>query len=408
MRQYEKGDDHVNLAERSSWIAPSATMAMDAAAKEMVRQGIDVISFGVGEPDFDTPENVKEAAIKAMQDGKTKYTPATGVHELKVAIQTKLARDNGLEYGTDEIAVTVGAKHGLYNITQVLCDPGDEVIIPAPYWVSYEEQVKVTGAKPVIIETTEKNGFRMTKEQLQEAITPRTKAIMLNSPSNPTGTVYRREHLEYIAEVSLETGVPVVSDEIYEPFIYDGEGHTSIAEISPEMKAQTLIVHGVSKSHAMTGWRIGFVAGDRRVIKALGSLQSHSTSNPASIAQWAAVEALTGPQDSVKNMVAEFAKRREYLVERLRAMPGITCAMPEGAFYAFPRINAAFGKKHGDTVIENSFDLCQKLLEEAHVSIVPGKAFGAEGYVRISYATSMENIKEGMDRFERFWREVVA
>jgi len=263
-------------------------MAMDTAAKEMARQGIDVISFGVGEPDFDTPENVKEAAIKAMKEGRTKYTPASGIHELKVAIQQKLARDNNLEYGIDQIAVTVGAKHALYNITQVLCDPGDEVIVPAPYWVSYVEQVRVTGATPVVIETTQENGFRVTPEQLREAITPRTKAIMLNSPSNPTGAVYRREHLEPIAEIAVEKGIVVVSDEIYEPFIYGGAKHVSIAELGPEIKALTLLVHGVSKSHAMTGWRIGYVAGDARVIKAITSLQSHSTSNTVSIAQWAA------------------------------------------------------------------------------------------------------------------------
>lgn len=380
---------------------------MDAAAKEMLRQGIDVISFGVGEPDFDTPDNVKAAAIKAIEEGRTKYTPASGIHELKVAIQQKLARDNQLEYGIDQISVNVGAKHALYNITQVLCDPGDEVIIPAPYWVSYVEQVRVTGATPVIVETTEENGFRVTADQLREAITPRTKAIMLNSPSNPTGAVYRREHLEAIAEVAVEKGIAVISDEIYEPFIYGGAKHISIAQLGPEIKALTLVVNGVSKSHAMTGWRIGFVAGDARVIKAINSLQSHSTSNPTSIAQWAAVEALTGPQEPVAQMVAEFAKRREYLVERLRALPGVECAMPEGAFYAFPRVTAAFGKTYGDRKIENSADLCQLLLEEAHVSIVPGSAFGAEGFVRISYATSMANLEKGLDRIERVWRALV-
>lgn len=397
----------MKLAQRSGWIAPSATMAMDAAAKEMLRQGIDVISFGVGEPDFDTPDNVKAAAIKAIEEGRTKYTPASGIHELKVAIQQKLARDNQLEYGIDQISVNVGAKHALYNITQVLCDPGDEVIIPAPYWVSYVEQVRVTGATPVIVETTEENGFRVTADQLREAITPRTKAIMLNSPSNPTGAVYRREHLEAIAEVAVEKGIAVISDEIYEPFIYGGAKHISIAQLGPEIKALTLVVNGVSKSHAMTGWRIGFVAGDARVIKAINSLQSHSTSNPTSIAQWAAVEALTGPQEPVAQMVAEFAKRREYLVERLRALPGVECAMPEGAFYAFPRVTAAFGKTYGDRKIENSADLCQLLLEEAHVSIVPGSAFGAEGFVRISYATSMANLEKGLDRIERVWRALV-
>jgi len=393
----------VKLAQRTGWIAPSATMAMDTRAKEMARQGIDVISFGVGEPDFDTPENVKDAAIKAIQAGKTKYTPASGVHDLKVAIQAKLARDQGLHYDVSEIIVTVGAKHALYGITQVLLDPGDEVIVPAPYWVSYVEQVKVTGAVPVVLETTEATGFRITAEQLKKAITPRTKAIMLNSPSNPTGAVYSREHLEAIAQVAVDAGVVVVSDEIYEPFIYEGAKHTSIAEISPAMKELTLIVNGVSKSHAMTGWRIGFVAGNREVIKAIDSLQSHSTSNPTSIAQWAAIEALTGPQEPVHAMVQEFAKRRRYLVDRLRSIPGIECAMPEGAFYVFPKVSAAFGKRYKGKVIASSYDLCEVLLEEGHVSLVPGSAFGSEGYVRISYATSMANLEKGMDRFERIW-----
>lgn len=378
-------------------------MAMDAAAKEMQRQGINVISFGVGEPDFDTPDNVKEAAYRAIKDGKTKYTPASGIHELKVAIQQRFALDNNLSYDLDQIMVTVGAKHALYNVTQVLLDPGDEVIIPAPYWVSYVEQVRVTGATPVVIQTTAENGFRMTAQQLEAAITPKTKMIMLNSPSNPTGAVYRREELQAVADIAVKHGLIVVSDEIYQPFIYGGERHTSIAELGDDIKALTLIVHGVSKSHAMTGWRIGYVAGDAKVIKAMTSLQSHSTSNPTSVAQWAAIEALTGPQDAMKQMVQEFVKRRDYLVERLRALPGVTCDVPDGAFYVFPRIDSVFGRSYDGVTIRTSEDLCQLLLRKAHVSIVPGSAFGAEGYFRISYATSMENIKTGMDRVEEVW-----
>lgn len=393
----------MKLAQRTSWIAPSATMAMDAAAKEMQRQGINVISFGVGEPDFDTPDNVKEAAYRAIKDGKTKYTPASGIHELKVAIQQRFALDNNLSYDLDQIMVTVGAKHALYNVTQVLLDPGDEVIIPAPYWVSYVEQVRVTGATPVVIQTTAENGFRMTAQQLEAAITPKTKMIMLNSPSNPTGAVYRREELQAVADIAVKHGLIVVSDEIYQPFIYGSERHTSIAELGDDIKALTLIVHGVSKSHAMTGWRIGYVAGDAKVIKAMTSLQSHSTSNPTSVAQWAAIEALTGPQDAMKQMVQEFVKRRDYLVERLRALPGVTCDVPDGAFYVFPRIDSVFGRSYDGVTIRTSEDLCQLLLRKAHVSIVPGSAFGAEGYFRISYATSMENIKTGMDRVEEVW-----
>lgn len=376
---------------------------MDNAAKEMRRQGIDVISFGVGEPDFDTPENVKEAAIEALKAGKTKYTPASGIHELKTAIQAKFARDNNLHYDLNQIMVSVGAKHVLYNLTQVLLEEGDEAIVPAPYWVSYVEQVKVAGATPVVVETSAADGFRLRPEALERAITSKTKMIILNSPSNPTGAVYPREALEEIARIAAQHGLIVVSDEIYEPLIYDGLSHTSIAQLGEEIKRLTFIVHGLSKSHSMTGWRIGFVAGDAKVIKAMSDLQSHSTSNPTSIAQWAAVEALNGPQEQLKRMVSEFSARRKYLVDRLRALDGVECALPEGAFYVFPRVDAVFGATYNGEPIDNSETLCQLLLKEAHVSIVPGSAFGAEGYFRISYATSMEMIKEGMDRVERFW-----
>lgn len=393
----------VKLATRTSWIAPSATMAMDATAKEMVRQGIDVISFGVGEPDFDTPANVKKAAAQALDQGKTKYTPATGIHELKVAIQQKLARENNLHYDVSEILVTVGAKHALFGLTQVMFEEGDEVIVPAPYWVSYVEQIKVTGATPVIVETDEAEGFRMTAKQLKAALSPRTRAVMLNTPSNPTGAVYRQEHLEELAAVAVEANLAVISDEIYEPFIYSGSNHVSIGALNPQIKALTLLVHGVSKSHSMTGWRIGYLAGDKRVIDAVASLQSHSTSNPNSIAQWAAVEALTGSQEPVYEMVREFERRRDYLVDRLRALPGVECAVPEGAFYVFPNVKGVFGRTYQGKRIDDSMSLCQLLLNEAHVSIVPGSAFGTEGYVRISYATSMANLERGLDRVERFW-----
>lgn len=376
---------------------------MDAAAKEMVRQGIDVISFGVGEPDFDTPANVKKAAAQALDQGKTKYTPATGIHELKVAIQQKLARENNLHYDVSEILVTVGAKHALFGLTQVMFEEGDEVIVPAPYWVSYVEQIKVTGATPVIVETDEAEGFRMTAKQLKAALSPRTRAVMLNTPSNPTGAVYRQEHLEELAAVAVEANLAVISDEIYEPFIYSGSNHVSIGALNPQIKALTLLVHGVSKSHSMTGWRIGYLAGDKRVIDAVASLQSHSTSNPNSIAQWAAVEALTGSQEPVYEMVREFERRRDYLVDRLRALPGVECAVPEGAFYVFPNVKGVFGRTYQGKRIDDSMSLCQLLLNEAHVSIVPGSAFGTEGYVRISYATSMANLERGLDRVERFW-----
>lgn len=381
-------------------------MAMDALAKQMKQEGLDVIGFGVGEPDFDTPEAIKEAAIAALRQGFTKYTAAGGIPQLKEAVQHKLRRDNGLEYGIDEIIITVGAKHALFNAFQVLLDPGDEVIIPAPYWVSYIDQVRFAGAEAVVVETEEAHGFKLTAEQLRAAITPKTRAVVLNSPSNPTGAVYSRSEFEALAQVIVEEDIIAISDEIYEPFIYTDAGHVSFPSLGPEVKARTILVHGVSKSHAMTGWRIGFAAGPATVIKAMASLQSHSTSNPTSIAQKAAIEALTGSQEPVRRMVEEFAKRRQYLVERLRAIPGIECPMPDGAFYAFPRIDVAFGRKYGDRVIRNSADFAEMLLREAHVALVPGSAFGKEGYLRLSYATSMENLEKGMDRFAAFWEKL--
>ncbi len=396
----------MKLAQRTNRISPSPTMAIDAMAKQMVQEGIDVIGFGVGEPDFDTPEHIKEAAVKALEQGFTKYTPAGGILELKEAVRHKLKRDNGLDYKTNEIIITVGAKHALFNTFQVILDPGDEVIIPAPYWVSYIDQVRVSGGEAVIVETEEVHGFKLTAEQLKAAITPKTRAVVLNSPSNPTGAVYSREELEALARVVIDADILVVSDEIYEPFVYDGAEFTSFPSLGPELKERTVLIHGVSKSHAMTGWRIGFAAGPAKLIAAMNSLQSHSTSNPTSIAQKAAVAALTGSQQPVHDMVREFARRREYLVERLRAIPGIECPMPQGAFYAFPRVSSAFGRKIGGQVIENSSDLAQVLLQEAKVALVPGSAFGKEGYLRLSYATSMENLEKGMDRIEAFWSKL--
>ncbi|NLN27814.1 MAG: pyridoxal phosphate-dependent aminotransferase [Firmicutes bacterium] len=393
----------MRLAQRTSWISPSATLAMDALAKRMKSEGIDVIGFGVGEPDFDTPDNVKEAAIAAIRAGFTKYTPAGGTPETKEAVIAKLARDNGLSYEPAEIIITVGAKHALFGAFQALIDPGDEVIVPAPYWVSYVDQVQLMGGKAVVIEGAEANGFKVTADQVREAITPKTRALVLNSPSNPTGAVYTRDELEAIAAVAVEADILIISDEIYEPFIYTDAGHVSVPSLGPEVKERTLLIHGVSKSHSMTGWRIGFAAGPSPIIAAMTKIQSHSTSNPTSIAQKAAVEALTGTQEPVRAMVREFARRRNYLVERLRSLPGVQCALPDGAFYAFPNISAAFGKRVGDREITNSQDFAELLLQEAHVALVPGSAFGAEGYVRLSYATSMENLKRGMDRIAEFW-----
>lgn len=397
----------MKLADRMSRISPSATMAMDALAKRMRAEGIDVIGFGVGEPDFDTPDNVKAAAVAAIEAGFTKYTPAGGIPELKEAVRQKLQADHGLTYDPAQIIITVGAKHALFNAFQALLNPGDEVIVPAPYWVSYVDQIRLTGAEAVIVMGDPDNQFKVSADQVRKAVTPRTKALVINSPCNPTGAVYSEAELRAIAEVALEADILVISDEIYEPFIYSDGGHTPFASLSEEAKKNTLLIHGVSKSHAMTGWRIGYAAGPAELIAAMTSIQSHSTSNPTSIAQKAAIEALTGSQESVNVMVKEFKKRRDYLVERLRALPGVECPLPDGAFYAFPKISAAFGKDAGSGPINSSQAFAEQLLQQAHVALVPGSAFGIEGYVRLSYATSMENLEKGMDRIEAFWQRLV-
>lgn len=390
----------IGIAKRAKAIKPSPTLAMAAKAKAMKAQGIDVVDFGVGEPDFDTPENVKQAGIKAIQSGFTKYTPAGGTDELKEAVVEKFKRDNGLSYEKGQVLISCGAKHSLYNIAEALFDPGDEVIIPAPYWVSYPDQVLLNDATPVIVETTEQEGFRISAAKLEKAVTPRTKAIVLNSPSNPTGLAYDRATLEAVAAVAVKNKVYVISDEIYEKLVYDGFTHHSIASLGPEIKDLTIVVNGVSKSHSMTGWRIGFAAGPKDVITAMANIQSQSTSNPASISQKAALEALRGPQDFLPVMNAEFDKRRKYMVGRLNAMPGVSCIMPVGAFYAFPNVSKLYGRSAAGKTIRNSSDLAGYLLEDAKVALVSGDSFGADAYIRLSYATSMENITKGLDRIE--------
>ncbi len=387
------------IAERATRIKPSPTLQMDTRAKEMKAQGIDVLSFSVGEPDFDTPEHIKEAAIRALREGKTKYTPVGGIPELKEAIIEKFKRDNGLDYKPEEIIVSCGAKHSLYNIAQAILSPGDEVIIPSPYWVSYPAQVLLNDGIPVVVETSEDEGFTLSAEALKEKITPKTKAIMLNYPSNPTGLTYSVDALSKIAEIAIENNIYIISDEVYEKLLYDGLKHTSIASLSEEVKSKTLVVNGISKAYSMTGWRIGYTAGPAEIIKAMTKIQSQSTSNPTSIAQWASVEALKGPQDFLDDMVAEFDQRRKLLVDELNKIDGISCRMPQGAFYAFPNITGVLGKKTPEgEVISDSSALAMYLLEKAHVALVPGSAFGAEGYIRISYATSRENILEGVKR----------
>jgi len=390
----------MGIAKRAQTIKPSPTLATAAKAKAMKAQGIDVVDFGVGEPDFDTPENVKQAGIKAIQSGFTKYTPAGGTDELKEAVMEKFKKDNNLAYEKSQVLISCGAKHSLYNIAEALFDPGDEIIIPSPYWVSYPDQVLLNDATPVIVETTEAEGFKLSAQKLEKAITKKTRALVLNSPSNPTGLAYDRKTLEEIAAVAVKHNIYVISDEIYEKLLYDGFTHFSIASFGREIKDLTIVVNGVSKSHAMTGWRIGYAAGPKDVIIAMANIQSQSTSNPCSISQKAALEALRGPQDFIATMNIEFDKRRKYMVERLNKIPGITCLMPVGAFYAFPNVAKLYGKSVQGKTMKNSSDLATYLLEEAKVALVSGDAFGADPYIRLSYATSMENIQKGLNRIE--------
>jgi aspartate aminotransferase len=390
----------MKLAKRVEMLKPSATLAITAKAKALRAQGIDVIGFGAGEPDFDTPANIKEHAVRAIEEGFTKYTAVGGIDELKDAIIKRFSEDYGLRYERNEISVACGAKHSLYNIAHVLFEEGDEVIIPSPYWVSYPEQVRLTGATPVFIDTDEDGGFRLDPSKLRAAITRRTKALILNYPSNPTGSTYEEKDLKEIAEIALDAGLVIISDEIYDKIIY-GTKHVPMATLGDEVKKSTILVNGVSKAYSMTGWRIGFAAGNEQIIAAMNKLQGQCTSNPTSISQIASVEAFSGTQETVARMVAEFERRKNYIVGRLNAIEGIRCFDPQGAFYVFPNVSAFFGKGYDRGTIKNSVDFTQFLLEEAKVAVVPGVEFGADNYVRISYATSMENIKKGMDRIEK-------
>jgi len=389
------------LSQRAQKIKPSPTLAIDSRAKAMKASGIDVINFGVGEPDFDTPENIKEAAYRAIRDGFTKYTPVGGIDPLKDAIIEKFRKDNTITYKREEIIVSCGAKHSLYNIAQALYGPGDEVIIPSPYWVSYPDQVLLNDAKPVFVKTYEADSFMVKPEALEACITRNTKALILNSPSNPTGMLYDRTTLEKIAELALKHNFYIVSDEIYEKLVYDNFTHISIASFGEEVRAKTVVVNGLSKSHAMTGWRLGYAAGPADVIKAMTNIQSQSTSNPTSITQKAAVEALNGPQDFITGMRSEFDRRRTFVVNELNTIAGMSCIMPNGAFYAFPNTSKLYGARFGEKAISSSTDLSLYLLEEAKVALVPGDAFGDDNYVRISYATSLEDIVKGLERIRQ-------
>ncbi len=388
------------LSERIRTIKPSPTLAMNAKALSMRAAGIDVISFGVGEPDFDTPKHIREEAIRAIEEGFTRYTAVGGIPELKDAIVEKFRRDNNLSYEPDEVMVSCGGKHVLYNLAQAFLNPGDEVIIPAPYWVSYPPIVILAGASPVIVGTQEADDFKLSPESLEKAITPRTRLLILNSPSNPTGSVYTESELRALTEVILKYNIWVISDEIYEKLIFDDRPFHSVAQLSEEAKSKTFVVNGVSKTYAMTGWRIGYVAGPRQIMAGMTKIQSQSTSNPNSIAQKAAVAALNGPQDSIETMVEAFVSRREYLLERLNAIKGVHCNVPGGAFYAFPNFSHYFNAETEGRAIKGSVDLCEYLLTEARVALVPGIAFGDDSFIRFSYATGLETIKEGLDRIE--------
>lgn len=389
------------LSEKISKISPSPTLSITAKAKKMQAEGINVIGFGAGEPDFDTPVNIKEAAKKAIDKGFTKYTPTAGTKELKDAICAKFKKDNNLEYSPDEIIVSCGAKHSIFNIVVTLCNEDDEVLLPSPYWVSYPEMVKVAGAKTVMLNTAKESNFKITPEQLEIAIRPNTKLLILNSPSNPTGMVYSEGELKELSRIIAKAGIYCISDEIYEKVIYDQQ-HVSIASFGEEIKKKTIVVNGASKAYSMTGWRIGYAAGPKEMIQAMSNLQDHSTSNPTSIAQAASVEALTGSQDDLEKMVREFKKRRDFMVDRVNAITGISTVKPQGAFYCWVDISGILQKSANGKKIMNSMDLTDALLNGAHVAVVPGGVFGDDNYIRLSYATSMENIIEGLNRTERF------
>jgi aspartate aminotransferase len=388
----------MKLAKRVEALTPSTTLAITAKANALKAEGHNVIGLGAGEPDFNTPIHIIEAAYQSMKEGHTKYTASGGLLSLKKAITNKLKEDQGLTYETSEIIVSTGAKHSLYSLFQAIIDEGDEVIIPIPYWVSYPEQVKLAGGVPVYVEGKEENQFKITAEDLKTSITKQTKALILNSPSNPTGSLYTADELKAIGDVCLQEDVLIVSDEIYEKLIYGEAKHTSIAELSPELKEQTIIINGLSKSHAMTGWRIGFAAGNAKIIKAMTNLDSHSTSNPTTISQHGALAAYNGTQEPVEEMRQAFEERMNKVYERLITLPGISCVKPNGAFYLFPNAKEAVKNTGFSTVDE----WVEAILEEEKVALVPGSGFGAPDNVRLSYATSLDTIMEALDRIERF------
>ena len=395
----------MRLAPRLEQVKPSPTLMVTVKVAALRREGIEVIDFGAGEPDFDTPDHIKNAAIAAIKAGSTKYTPVGGTADVKDAVRTKLRRDNGLDYALNEVTTSCGGKHILFNALHALVGPGDEVFIPAPYWVSYSDMVILAGGMPRLLPTGEETGFKLTAAQLIEALgqgerNAIRRVLLLNSPSNPTGAAYTDAELGPIADAIEQSDLFVISDDVYEKFVYDAPRCAHLLALKPGLRDRLLIANSVSKTYAMTGWRVGYAAGPAAVIKAMETIQSQSTSNPNAMAQAAAIEALTGDQAPVGVMAAEFAKRRNYVVDRLRAMPGISCTLPEGAFYVFPRVSGCFGAKWQDTPIASAMDFSLYLLEEAKVALVAGEGFGSPDHVRISYATSMENLERGLDRME--------
>ncbi len=394
----------MKFSKRIGQIKPSSTLAVTALANSLKAKGIDVVGFGAGEPDFDTPEHIKEAGIKAIRDGKTKYTPVGGIPELKEAIVYKFKRDNNLQYKTSEVIVNCGGKHSFYNLMQVLLNTGDEVIIPSPYWVSYPAMVMLAGGKPVIIDTNEKSGFKIKPSNIKNVITNKTRAILINSPSNPTGATYTGAELEELVKVLLKYDILVITDDIYEFFLYDQDKFYNVANLSEELKKRTIVLNGVTKTYSMPGWRIGYMACDEEIIKKIDIMQSQSTSNPASISQWASVEALKGDQSCVRTMLEAFIKRRSVIVEKVNEIPGISCLSPGGSFYVFPNVKGVYKHKGWNSVKKKynaeskSSMLSSYLLEEARVAVVPGLDFGSDDNIRLSFATSEENIIKGMDR----------
>jgi aspartate aminotransferase len=390
-----------NLSKKGLGIAPSVTLEITAKAKSMKDSGIDVISFGAGEPDFNTPDNIQNEGIRAIKEGLTRYTPASGIIELKKAICGKLKEDNDLEYKPSNIIVSSGAKHSIHNALMAILNPGDEVIFAVPYWVSYPELVTLADGVPVYIETKEENEFKFNVEDLNKVLTKKTKAIILNSPSNPTGAIYTKDELKAIADWAVKNSIFVISDEIYEKLVYDGEEHVCIASFNDEIKNLTILINGMSKAYAMTGWRIGYAAAHEEIIKVMSNIQSHATSNPCSISQYASVEGILGNQSSVEEMKKHFVERRNYMSDAINSIKGLSCKKPKGAFYIMVNFTELLGKTIRGREINSSLDFASLLLEEGNVAVVPGIAFGDDKYIRLSYATSLDNIKNGLERIKQ-------